>query len=47
MGYLPGAASAMVLGDNIFFGHGLPELLAEADAAPSSAIASLIPSATA
>ncbi len=25
------AASAMVLGDNIFFGHGLPELLAGAD----------------
>ena len=25
------APSAMVLGDNIFFGHGLPELLAEAD----------------
>ncbi|EYD70528.1 glucose-1-phosphate thymidylyltransferase RfbA [Limimaricola hongkongensis] len=33
--FLAGAASAMVLGDNIFFGHGLPELLAEADAAPS------------
>ncbi len=31
-GFLAGAASAMVLGDNIFFGHGLPELLAEADA---------------
>ena len=30
---LPGRrASAMVLGDNIFFGHGLPELLAAADA---------------
>ena len=29
--FLDGAASAMVLGDNIFFGHGLPELLAEAD----------------
>jgi glucose-1-phosphate thymidylyltransferase len=25
------AASAMVLGDNIFFGHGLPELLEQAD----------------
>ncbi len=25
--FLAGAASAMVLGDNIFFGHGLPELL--------------------
>ena len=26
--FLAGAPSAMVLGDNIFFGHGLPELLA-------------------
>ncbi len=31
--FLAGAPSAMVLGDNIFFGHGLPELLASADAA--------------
>jgi len=31
-GFLGGAASAMVLGDNIFFGHGLPDLMAEADA---------------
>lgn len=30
--FLDGAPSCMVLGDNIFFGHGLPELLAEADA---------------
>ncbi|PKQ11172.1 MAG: glucose-1-phosphate thymidylyltransferase [Alphaproteobacteria bacterium HGW-Alphaproteobacteria-1] len=30
--FLGGASSAMVLGDNIFFGHGLPQLLAEADA---------------
>ena len=30
--FLVGAPSAMVLGDNVFFGHGLPELLAEADA---------------
>ena len=29
--FLDGAPSAMVLGDNIFFGHGLPELLAEAN----------------
>ncbi|MHA7850308.1 glucose-1-phosphate thymidylyltransferase RfbA [Roseovarius sp.] len=29
--FLNGAPSAMVLGDNIFFGHGLPELLTEAD----------------
>ena len=31
--FLDGAPSALVLGDNIFFGHGLPELLAEADTA--------------
>ena len=30
--FLAGAPSTMVLGDNIFFGHGLPELLDEADA---------------
>ncbi|WP_210528796.1 glucose-1-phosphate thymidylyltransferase RfbA [Rubellimicrobium arenae] len=29
--FLAGAPSAMVLGDNIFFGHGLPDLMAEAD----------------
>jgi glucose-1-phosphate thymidylyltransferase len=29
--FLAGAGSAMVLGDNIFFGHGLPEMLAAAD----------------
>ena len=29
--FLAGAASAMVLGDNIFFGHGMTELLQEAD----------------
>src|SRR5690606_30411684 len=29
--FLSGAPSAMVLGDNIFFGHGLPNLLASAD----------------
>jgi len=28
--FLNGAPSAMVLGDNIFFGHGLPDLLQEA-----------------
>jgi len=33
--FLDGAPSAMVLGDNIFFGHGLPELLAEANAQPA------------
>jgi len=30
--FLAGSPSALVLGDNIFFGHGLPELLAAADA---------------
>ena len=30
--FLNGAPSAMVLGDNIFFGHGLPDVLATADA---------------
>ncbi|MEL6204850.1 MAG: glucose-1-phosphate thymidylyltransferase RfbA [Pseudomonadota bacterium] len=29
--FLAGAPSAMVLGDNIFFGHGLPELMVRAD----------------
>ena len=33
--WLAGAASAMVLGDNIFFGHGLPELLQAAQAKPA------------
>mgnify|MGYP000013366343 CR=1 FL=1 len=30
--FLAGAPSVLVLGDNIFFGHGLPETLASADA---------------
>lgn len=30
--FLDGAPSTLVLGDNIFFGHGLPEMLAAADA---------------
>ena len=30
--FLNGAPSAMILGDNIFFGHGLPQVLAAADA---------------
>ncbi len=34
-GFLDGAASAMVLGDNIFFGHGLPDLMAMADQQPT------------
>lgn len=33
--FLDGAPSAMILGDNIFFGHGLTELLQEADAQES------------
>jgi len=33
--FLNGAPSALVLGDNIFYGHGLPEMLARADAKPS------------
>ncbi len=33
--FLAGAPSAMVLGDNIFYGHGLPELLKAADAKAS------------
>ena len=32
--FLAGAPSAMVLGDNIFFGHGLPDLLASAQSRP-------------
>ena len=35
--FLAGAPSAMVLGDNIFFGHGLPAVLAVADAQTSGA----------
>lgn len=37
-GFLAGAPSAMVLGDNIFFGHGLPEMLARADAAAGGTV---------
>ena len=33
--FLNGAPSAMVLGDNIFFGHALPEMLKSADAQTS------------
>lgn len=33
--FLAGAPSAMVLGDNIFFGHGLPEILHRANEQPS------------
>jgi glucose-1-phosphate thymidylyltransferase len=35
--FLAGASSAMILGDNIFFGHGLPEVLAAADTQSSGA----------
>ncbi|WP_417620874.1 glucose-1-phosphate thymidylyltransferase RfbA [Parasphingorhabdus sp.] len=33
--FLDGAPSAMILGDNIFYGHGLSKLMAEADARES------------
>jgi glucose-1-phosphate thymidylyltransferase short form len=49
--FLAGAPSAMVLGDNIFYGHGLPELLRRRTRAPRaarcSATRSPTPSATA
>lgn len=35
--FLAGAPSAMVLGDNIFFGHGLPQVLSAADAQETGA----------
>ncbi len=35
--FLAGAPSAMLLGDNLFFGHGLPELMAAADASAAGA----------
>jgi len=35
--FLDGAPSALVLGDNIFYGHGLPELLGVAAAQPAGA----------
>lgn len=35
--FLNGAPSMMVLGDNIFYGHGLPEILNQAKASPKSA----------
>ncbi|WP_068305946.1 glucose-1-phosphate thymidylyltransferase RfbA [Pararhodobacter sp. CCB-MM2] len=35
--FLAGSPSLMVLGDNIFFGHGLPDLLARADALEAGA----------
>ncbi|WP_445493294.1 glucose-1-phosphate thymidylyltransferase RfbA [Rhodopseudomonas sp. RCAM05734] len=35
--FVQGAPSALILGDNIFFGHGLPELLANAVARPAGA----------
>lgn len=33
--FLNGSPSALVLGDNIFFGHGLPEMLQKADTKPA------------
>ena len=35
--FLDGAPSALILGDNIFFGHGLPDVLASADSRLSGA----------
>ena len=35
--FLAGAPSALVLGDNIFFGHGLVDLMRAADASPAPA----------
>ena len=35
--FLAGSSAALVLGDNIFFGHALPDLMAKADAQPSGA----------
>ncbi len=35
--FVGGSPSALILGDNIFYGHGLPELLASADARSSGA----------
>jgi len=35
--FLGGAPSVLILGDNIFFGHGLPEVLAAADAKQNGA----------
>jgi dTDP-4-dehydrorhamnose reductase len=40
--FLAGSPSAMVLGDNIFFGHGLPEAMAAAMRAPVAARCSAI-----
>jgi glucose-1-phosphate thymidylyltransferase len=37
-GFLAGAPSAMVLGDNIFFGHGLPQMLEGADQAGAGGV---------
>ena len=35
--FVAGGPSALILGDNVFYGHGLPELLREADARGSGA----------
>lgn len=37
-GFLNGAPSAMVLGDNLFFGHGFPEMLVDANARPGGTV---------
>lgn len=35
--FLDGAPSALILGDNIFFGHGLPEIMGRANQSPALA----------
>lgn len=40
--FLDGAASAMVLGDNIFFGHGLTDILSKADTVSQGGVVSAI-----
>ncbi|MEM8561247.1 MAG: glucose-1-phosphate thymidylyltransferase RfbA [Pseudomonadota bacterium] len=36
--FLAGSPSAMILGDNVFYGHGLPEILAAADARDAATV---------
>jgi glucose-1-phosphate thymidylyltransferase len=36
--FLAGAPSMMILGDNLFYGHGLPEMLDAADRAPGGTV---------
>ena len=41
--FIAGACCALVLGDNIFYGHGLTDLLARADARSSGATTPSVP----